>query len=95
MVYREGEIYCEPSSRQHPQTTSDNTSSQAVERLRENQDSLKDKHFKKEQMWEAVTDVKVWLQGLLIFSVIIVNGLGTTFMPVIVKSCKRFPSGFF
>lgn len=42
--------------------------SSAVQRIKENQTGVENKHFKKEQMIEALTDVKIWLFAL--FSVL-------------------------
>lgn len=42
--------------------------SSAVQRLKENQTGVENKHFKKEQMIEALTDIKTWLFAL--FSVL-------------------------
>ncbi|KAI0032038.1 MFS general substrate transporter [Vararia minispora EC-137] len=36
----------------------------AVQRIKENQTGVENKHFKKEQMWEAIMDPKTWLFAL-------------------------------
>ncbi|PBK76349.1 MFS general substrate transporter [Armillaria solidipes] len=49
--------------------------SSAVQRLKENQTGVENKHFKKEQMIEALTDVKTWLFALFSLLANIPNSL--------------------
>lgn len=49
-----------------------------IERVRRNDQGIKNKVFKKEQMWEAVTDPFVWLlTALLVEQTLVVGGLNT------------------
>ncbi|KAJ9632481.1 hypothetical protein H2203_000886 [Taxawa tesnikishii (nom. ined.)] len=58
----------------------------AVERLRRGQTGVRCQKIKKEQIWEAVTDVKVWLVALMMASAYTVNGAVSGFGPLIVST---------
>lgn len=45
----------------------------AVDRIRANQTGMKDNHFKWAHVWEAVTDLKVWLLVIAFFTLNIPN----------------------
>ncbi|KAK0190411.1 major facilitator superfamily domain-containing protein [Armillaria mellea] len=49
--------------------------SSAVQRIKENQTGVENKHFKKEQMIEALTDIKIWLFALFSILADIPNSL--------------------
>lgn len=51
---------------------------QAVNRIRSNQTGMKDNHFQWKQVWEAMTDIKVWLLVLFQLANAIPNGAFTT-----------------
>lgn len=58
----------------------------AVARLRANNTGVRNTHFKTQQLWELLLDVKFWLvfsMGLLQY---IANGPLTTFTPIIINS---------
>lgn len=50
----------------------------AVDRIRSNQTGMKDNHYKWGQVWEALTDIKVWLLVLYTLANSIPNGGYTT-----------------
>ncbi|KAL7005623.1 hypothetical protein EMMF5_004868 [Cystobasidiomycetes sp. EMM_F5] len=58
----------------------------AVERLRTNQDTVQNHHFKKDQVWETLLDVRVWVLGCLTFLVVCPTAMATTFAPIIFTS---------
>lgn len=57
----------------------------AVERLKSNQTGIKNTHHKKEQVWEALKDGKMWLLVLVIFCHNMTNSLQSNFTGLIIK----------
>lgn len=57
----------------------------AVDRIRSNQTGMKNNQYKWKQVWEALTDIKVWLLVLYMLSNSIPNGAYTTVSPY----CKQ------
>lgn len=58
---------------------------QAVDRIRSNETGMKDNHFKWDQVWEAMTDIKVWLLVLYQLANSIPNGALTSVCIVLSK----------
>ncbi|KIJ56724.1 hypothetical protein M422DRAFT_72881 [Sphaerobolus stellatus SS14] len=58
----------------------------ALERVRDDQGGTENKHFKKEQVWEAVTDVRTWLIVISTLTTSIPNGGLSNFSNIIIKS---------
>ncbi|KAF8529063.1 MFS general substrate transporter [Hysterangium stoloniferum] len=58
----------------------------ALERVRDDQGGTENKHFKKEQVWEALTDVRTWLIVLSTLTTSIPNGALSNFSNIIIKS---------
>jgi MFS family permease len=57
----------------------------AVARLSDNNTGVRNTHFKKEQIWELLLDVKFWLVFVMAFMMMITNGLISTFKPIIIN----------
>ncbi|KEF61881.1 uncharacterized protein A1O9_03453 [Exophiala aquamarina CBS 119918] len=55
----------------------------AVDRIRSNQTGMKDNQFKWKQVWEAMTDIKVWLLVIFMLATSIPNGAFTTFSSLV------------
>ena len=58
----------------------------AVARLRTNNSGVRNKHFKKEQLFELLVDVKFWIVFAMAFLIMIANGPVSTFIPIIIAS---------
>ncbi|KAF8809386.1 MFS general substrate transporter [Phlegmacium glaucopus] len=58
----------------------------ALERIRNDQGGTLNKQFKKDQVWEAVTDVRTWLIVLSTLMTSIPNGALSNFSNIIIKS---------
>jgi predicted MFS family arabinose efflux permease len=58
----------------------------AVARLRINNAGVRNTHFKKEQLWELLIDVKFWIVFAMAFLIMIANGPVSTFTPIIIAS---------
>jgi hypothetical protein len=58
----------------------------AVARMRTNNSGVRNTHFKKEQVLEALLDVKFWLVFSASFLLMIANGPVSTFIPIIISS---------
>ncbi|KAK2812423.1 hypothetical protein FQN50_001424 [Emmonsiellopsis sp. PD_5] len=58
----------------------------AVARLRANNSGVRNTHFKIEQVWEALLDLKFWLVFASSFLMMIANGPVSTFIPLIINS---------
>jgi len=58
----------------------------ALERVRDGQGGTENHHLKKEQVWEAVTDIRTWLIVLIVLTTSIPNGGVSNFSNIIVKS---------
>jgi hypothetical protein len=56
----------------------------AVARLQINNAGVRNTHFKKEQVWEALVDLKFWLSFAFSLLCMIANGPISTFIPIIV-----------
>lgn len=50
----------------------------AVDRIRSNQTGMRSNQYKWQQVWEALTDIKVWLLALYTLANSIPNGAYTT-----------------
>ncbi|KAK8443588.1 Allantoate permease [Candidozyma auris] len=64
-----------------------------VERIRENQQGFGNKHFKKYQLIEALTDVKTWLYILLAIATNIPNGGITNFGSILMNESLGYSVG--
>ena len=53
----------------------------AVARLRINNAGVRNTHFKKEQLWELLLDIKFWIVFFMAFLIMIANGPVSTFTP--------------
>lgn len=58
----------------------------AVARLRVNNAGVRNTHFKKEQAFELLLDVKFWIVFAMAFLIMIANGPVSTFTPIIIAS---------
>jgi len=58
----------------------------ALERVRDDQGGTVNKQFKKEQVWEAVTDVRTWLIILSTLTTSIPNGALSNFSNIIIRN---------
>ena len=56
----------------------------AVARLRVNNSGVRNTHFKKEQVFELLVDVKFWVMFAMAFLIMIANGPVSTFTPIII-----------
>ena len=56
-----------------------------IERIRENQTGIVNKHFKWPQFRETICDVKTWLLSLLVISTNIPNGAVSSFSSIIIS----------
>jgi MFS family permease len=57
----------------------------AVARMRENNSGVRNKHFKVEQVWESLRDVRFWLIFSIAFLMMIANGPVSSFIPIIIN----------
>lgn len=57
----------------------------AVARLRVNNSGVRNTHFKKEQVWDLMTDLKFWIVFAMAFLMMIANGPVSTFAPIIIS----------
>lgn len=57
----------------------------AVARMRINNSGVRNTHFKKEQVWELMTDVKFWGVFVMAFCMLVANGPVSTFIPIIIN----------
>lgn len=57
----------------------------AVARMRENNSGVRNKHFKLEQLWESLYDIKFWLAFSMSFLMMIANGPVSSFLPIIIS----------
>ncbi|KAJ7056258.1 major facilitator superfamily domain-containing protein [Mycena amicta] len=57
----------------------------AVQRVAGNQLGIKNRKFKKEQLWVAAKDVKIWILFSSVFAAAIPNGVVSNFSSVIIK----------
>ncbi|KAK4493727.1 hypothetical protein PRZ48_014912 [Zasmidium cellare] len=58
----------------------------AVERLRENQTGVENKHFKPYQVWQSFCDPQTWLLALITIAASIPNGAVGSFQSILIKS---------
>jgi hypothetical protein len=56
----------------------------AVARMRQNNAGVRNTHFKKEQVFEAVTDIKFWIVFFTAFFQFWANGPVSSFIPIII-----------
>lgn len=64
-----------------------------VERIRANQQGFGNRHFKKYQLIEALTDIKIWLFSLMILSANIPNGGLTNFGSILLNESFGYGVG--
>ena len=57
----------------------------AVARMRRNNAGVRNTHFKREQLWELVLDIKFWLVFAMAFLILVANGPVSTFIPIIIS----------
>lgn len=57
----------------------------AVARMRENNSGVRNRHFKAEQVWESLRDLKFWLVFSMAFLIMIANGPVSSFIPIIIS----------
>lgn len=57
----------------------------AVARMRENNSGVRNTHFKAEQVWESLLDIKFWLIFAISFLMMIANGPVSSFIPIIIS----------
>lgn len=57
----------------------------AIERLRENQTGVENKHFKPAQAWECLKDPQTWMLSLITISSSVPNGAVSSFQATIIK----------
>jgi MFS family permease len=57
----------------------------AVARLRVNNAGVRNTHFKKEQVFDLLTDIKFWIVFAMAFLMMIANGPVSTFAPIIIS----------
>ena len=57
----------------------------AVARMRVNNAGVRNTHFKKEQMLEALIDLKFWVVFAIAFLMMISNGPVSSFVPIIIS----------
>lgn len=57
----------------------------ALERVRDDQGGTGNKHFKKEQVWEALTDIRTWLIVVTTITISIPNGGLNSFSNIIIE----------
>ena len=57
----------------------------AVARMRVNNAGVRNTHFKKEQFFELLVDVKFWLVFAMAFLILVANGPVSTFIPIIIS----------
>lgn len=58
----------------------------AIERLRENQTGIENKHFKRRQMFECLLDPQTWLISLLVTTSSVPNGAVSSFQATIIQN---------
>lgn len=57
----------------------------AVARMRENNSGVRNTHFKIDQVWESLVDIKFWLIFATAFLMMIANGPVSSFIPIIIS----------
>lgn len=57
----------------------------AVARMRQNNSGVRNTHFKIEQVWESLLDIKFWLVFATAFLMMIANGPVSSFIPIIIN----------
>ena len=57
----------------------------AISRLQSNNTGIRNTHFKKEQVYELLLDIKFWLIFSMAFLNMIPNGPGSSFIPIIIN----------
>ncbi|OCL13929.1 MFS transporter [Glonium stellatum] len=57
----------------------------AVARMRENNSGVRNKHFKVEQVWESLLDIRFWIIFSIAFLIMIANGPVSSFIPIIIS----------
>ena len=65
----------------------------AIERLRENQTGIENKHFKVPQAIECLKDPHTWMLSLITISSNVPNGAVSSFQATIIKGYDSFPTG--
>ncbi|KAF2003554.1 MFS transporter [Amniculicola lignicola CBS 123094] len=57
----------------------------AVARMRQNNSGVRNTHFKVEQLWESLVDIRFWLIFATAFLMMIANGPVSSFIPIIIS----------
>ncbi|KAF2199486.1 MFS transporter [Delitschia confertaspora ATCC 74209] len=57
----------------------------AVARMRENNAGVRNTHFKSEQVWESLLDLKFWTIFAMAFFMMIANGPVSSFLPIVIS----------
>lgn len=57
----------------------------AVARMRSNNTGVRNTHYKLDQVWDALTDIKFWIMFAMAFLMMIANGPVSTFTPIIIS----------
>lgn len=57
----------------------------AVARMRENNSGVRNRHFKTDQVWEALLDIKFWIVFACAFLMMFANGPVSSFIPIIIS----------
>lgn len=57
----------------------------AVARMRVNNAGVRNTHFKKEQVWEVMKDIRFWIVFAMAFLIMIANGPVSTFIPIFIN----------
>ena len=57
----------------------------AVARMKINNSGVRNTHFKREQLWELLVDVKFWMVFAMAFLILVANGPVSTFTPIIIN----------
>jgi hypothetical protein len=55
----------------------------AVARMRENNSGVRNTHFKIDQVWELLRDVKFWLTFFMAITMFVANGPGMSFFSLL------------
>ncbi|KAK3654428.1 hypothetical protein LTR56_004058 [Elasticomyces elasticus] len=57
----------------------------AVSRMRENNSGVRNTHFKIDQLWEMLRDLRFWLCFFMALTMLVANGPVSTFTPIIIN----------
>jgi hypothetical protein len=57
----------------------------AIARMRSNNSGVRNTHFKIDQLWELLRDLKFWLCFMMALTMLVANGPVSTFTPIIIN----------